>query len=376
MKRVKRTAWAIVVSAVIAGLLTLFIAAPGASSNSWARFHITLMLSIMVAVLQPGAAALFVWGFPGFKRRLRIAYGAICIALLLLGLAQVQAAFLTYFGLQTSFWITSGLVVVPYIAPVLLMFFGVRLFAKLLDVKTIWMSFWFVLGIATTAAAAIILIAKQAVVNDVQSLASIGLATWTTIFMVASLLITLRTYRAASPAYRDALRWLAAAAAMVVFAGAGYIGSFMLLGSNNALADYGSAVAPHVIAGLFYIRAAYYFKLINQEQEPVASPQQISLVDIIVFEASLVSSLAQINPLLDPMRLITATNGTQAPSTQQQTTLYEVYAAIEHFLVEKEPIRQFTTDSLRQRIARNFGLGYEDLAKIIGAPSPTIELKK
>lgn len=365
MKRIAFVAWGIAALALVAGLSTLLFSPPGSDDYSARSFHIILFLSVTVGVLQPGAAALFLWGFAGFKRQLRLAYGAICVALVLLGLAQVQAAFLTYFELSSSFWVTSGLVVVPYIVPVLLMFYGVRLFAKLFDVKTIWLSFWTVFGIATVVGGGVAVAASILTPNNTEFLLSVALAAWTTVWMFGSVMVTYKTYPVVGPVYRSALRWFGAANATVVFAGVGYVASSLLLGNENALLDYGAAVFPHMIAGLLYIRAAYAFKLINQERAPAVNAQQVSLVDIIVFEASLASSPAQIDSILDTVRVITAT-GMQTLSPEQQVQLRQVYATIEQFLVEKEPVRQFTAKAVRQQIARHFGMSADELARIIG----------
>lgn len=362
MKRTALVAWSIAALALVAGLSTLLFSAPANDAYSARSFHIILFLSVTVGVLQPGAAALFLWGLAGFKRQLRIAYGAICVALVLLGLAQVQAAFLTYFELSSSFWVTSGLVVVPYIVPVILMFYGVRLFAKLFEVKTVWMSFWAVFGIATLVGGGVALAASLLTPNNAEFLLGVTLAAWTTVWMFATVMVTRKP--GVGPVYREALRWFGAANVTVVFAGVGYVASSLLLGNENALLDYGAAVFPHMIAGLLYIRAAYAFKLINQERAPVAGTQQVSLVDIIVFEASLASNPARVDSILDTVRVITAT-GAQTLSPEQQVALRQVYIKIEQFLVQKEPVRQFTPQTVRQQIARYFGMSDDELARLL-----------
>lgn len=81
-----------------------------------------------------------------------------------------------------------------------------------------------------------------------------------------------------------------------------------------------------------------------------------SIVDEIVYMASLATHAADVDSLLDPMRSVTAQAKYQDSQTDiaesDQATLRKVKSDIETWLVENEQVRQFSLDSLRERVQR------------------------
>jgi hypothetical protein len=367
--------WASIVLSLIAGACTLLITARPAE-YSYQAFHSLLLFSVTNIVVQFGAALLFVWGLKGFKRELRIAYGLICGGVLMLGAAHLQLPFVAYFDHnQQSFYVNSGLIILPYLAPAVLVFFGVRQFAKLFEIKTVWMSFWFTLVLATVCSA---LLAGVAAVlrpeGGTQFVGNVGVTTWTTVFLLQSSVVLIAIYHQSSPIYHHAIRWLATARWLSTLAGAGYIVTLLLPGDTSIFTEYGGVMIPSVIASFFFLRSGYYFKLINEDAPTAAVPQSITIIDFITYLAALASNPAQIDRVLDKLRVITATfsTGDRRPqlAPEQDNTLRQVYADIEKYLVEKEPIRQFTTEQLRQKITKNFGITNNQLLQLIDVSQP------
>jgi hypothetical protein len=163
-------------------------------------------------------------------------------------------------------------------------------------------------------------------------------------------------------------RWLS------TLAGAGYIVTLLLPGDTSIFTEYGGVMIPSVIASFFFLRSGYYFKLINEDAPTAAVPQSITIIDFITYLAALASNPAQIDRVLDKLRVITATfsTGDRRPqlAPEQDNTLRQVYADIEKYLVEKEPIRQFTTEQLRQKITKNFGITNNQLLQLIDVSQP------
>ena len=79
--------------------------------------------------------------------------------------------------------------------------------------------------------------------------------------------------------------------------------------------------------------------------------------DIVTYAASLVSEPARIDPILDTMRLITAKlHPGERLTADQEQALMQTYMSVEKFLLEQEPARQFTKESLRAQIAQSLQL--------------------
>ena len=88
------------------------------------------------------------------------------------------------------------------------------------------------------------------------------------------------------------------------------------------------------------------------------SSQQISLtdaktvLDLVTSTAALASNPAQIDPILDNLRAITSqvTPG-QAVSDSNEPKIISIYLQLEKYLTAQEPIRSFTKEELRSRLA-------------------------
>lgn len=76
-----------------------------------------------------------------------------------------------------------------------------------------------------------------------------------------------------------------------------------------------------------------------------------SPLDLVTNTASLASNLTDIDPLLDPVRKITATySPEEALSLTDNEELFNVYLALEQYLTTNDPIRTFTKKELRSRL--------------------------
>lgn len=76
-----------------------------------------------------------------------------------------------------------------------------------------------------------------------------------------------------------------------------------------------------------------------------------TVLDMVTYVAGLASNRQMVDPLLDPVRSITAnlTPG-QMPSPDDTKTLLGIYLKIEAYLITKEPIRAFTKEELRNHL--------------------------
>lgn len=85
-----------------------------------------------------------------------------------------------------------------------------------------------------------------------------------------------------------------------------------------------------------------------------------TVIDEIVFMSSLVSNLSVIDPILEPVKSITARQKPGQPldlSKEDEDRLAVVRSSLEDYLVRSDPIRSFTRDSLREKLEDQFGQG-------------------
>lgn len=91
----------------------------------------------------------------------------------------------------------------------------------------------------------------------------------------------------------------------------------------------------------------------TQRKRPTS--KQATLLDVVMYAASLVSNPRDIDPMLDKVREMTSRlkPGEQL-SSDDEKTLGAIYGELEHYLVEQEQIRKFTADEVRKKVSANF----------------------
>jgi flagellar biosynthesis component FlhA len=77
-----------------------------------------------------------------------------------------------------------------------------------------------------------------------------------------------------------------------------------------------------------------------------------TVLDLVTSTAALASNPAQIDPILDSVRSITSqVVPGQVLSDGDEAKIIEVYLRLEQYLITQEPIRNFTKEELRARLA-------------------------
>lgn len=79
-----------------------------------------------------------------------------------------------------------------------------------------------------------------------------------------------------------------------------------------------------------------------------------ALIDRIIYTASLATRMEDVDPLLDPLREVTARTDRDAMlSPTDMATLQNVQQRLEHYLLTQEKVRLFTPESLQQQIEQH-----------------------
>lgn len=89
-------------------------------------------------------------------------------------------------------------------------------------------------------------------------------------------------------------------------------------------------------------------------------------VDFLTYVAGLSSDPTAIDPLLDPVRVISSAHKSGQPFTPQETaTLFKAYLEVENHLITREPVRNFTKEGLRARLSPNLRQQLQNLTKVL-----------
>jgi hypothetical protein len=260
MKRAKQTLLVILVLAVLLPLATIVVPVP---THDTALIHAKdfrsgLIASAFFAWLYVGAAILFLIGLDVFKERLKRTYTAICLGLVLYGIASVQVPILVATKQLDSPWGLNGGLLAPFVLGTLLMYLGQRSFAVALGFKSIWTSRTIILSIAFAVALLFGWLARdwsQLTFSNVSfagNIANICLGT-------ASLVLAIRVRLLAGPAYTNALTWFMLAIA------ASWLGQFPSpLFEVLDIPESAILAVPLAVSGALFVKAGYAFNKIRE----------------------------------------------------------------------------------------------------------------
>ncbi len=314
----------------------------------------SFIVSLSVALLSGGAIPLFVIGLQNFKNSLRKAFAYMYAGIVLYSLAPLQFPFVNFFHLQAL--ANTGIVIVPYIAAVSLIFWGVRGFGRLLQLRGFWFS---PLGAFVGATLMAVLAAFLPHVHTDLSATAFatvnGLNIWCGSVLFFGMMGLIHIRRAAATRYHLALGWLIAALGINVFAAIHYTAVNVLIPSTSWYAA-NSVQIPAYVGALCFMMAGYSFTKIKATE--VTTKMSASPVDVLLYVASLASNPRQIDASLDDLREITSQLKSGSIKAQlsntQETRLATTYRQIEDYLVTAEPLQEFTRPGLREIIRTKF----------------------
>jgi hypothetical protein len=337
------------VAALAGGAITFAFAA-----SVHMDFPITPALAICAAVANLAAIPFFLIGLSRFKAGLRRAYFSLSIGVALFGLAQVQLPVISLFNLW--FWADTGGIALPYLVAGVFILISIRQLAGLLNLHSRWTSLGLAALVATVLGMVLALLphvntGEAELVFDI----SIGLIVWDTVVMGFAGAATWHIARHIGRMYVQAMRWLAAGFLTMSVGGVHYIAVTMTMKNGNWYFDESFVMVPFIIGAFILVKAGYEFNLIGQAT--AATTDKPTLITVITYLADLTSNPQDINSILDRLRQVTAKlRPGQSPDRAGQQTLVGIYHDIERYLVEREPLRQFTPDGIHQEVRHQFEL--------------------
>lgn len=378
--------------APIAALVSLAVPAPAGPGPE--IFHGTLAVSLAMFVLSAGTTIVFAQGLGEFKTGLRVAYGIMVAGFLVMGLSFLQLPVFSLLNQLDSPWLTQGGVSIPFLVALVAIFWGLRGFARLLGVRTVWRSFLFVLALGVTGG--VLSTLPPHVTTPLPELGfDIASAALSIVVILAfgTAILSYVLLRKAGPVYTPALTWLSIAFTANAAGGVVFLVTHFLLPSDSDIIKGGPALMPFVFGGLCLIKAADAFNVTAGKMAralPLSgtSPfddlpydgNHLSPVDVVMYTANLASNPAAITDIMDEVRAITArVSAGEALSDKDQRTLAGVYQRLEQYLTTKEPARQLNSQQLRYEIYRRFQShddGSNAFWRALSAKAPTGEAQR
>lgn len=229
-------------------------------------YHAFLSYPWMFTVLYLGAAASFILGLKSFRTKSRVAYGFLCLGLVIMVLAQSQLGVITYLNAWAGEWVDSGFIMLPYVFGGLFVFIGIRLFSRLLKIRFFWNLFRCVVPLAALGIVIAVFLPHN---PDPDGLpepifdTALGLMVWNALFSTFATIVTLRVKRTITPIFSSAMGWMFIALVVHTFA-AWQIAAFQLIGFRHWYNELGFVILPFIFAGLLFLRAGYEFNKANE----------------------------------------------------------------------------------------------------------------
>ena len=320
------------------------------------RFYTVMAVSLFG--LQLCVVTFFLSSLRNYQPRLRLAYGVLSAGILLLGIAQLQLPVIVGFRLLDSWWIASGLILLPFALSALAIYSSAYML-----VRTVGGRFVAAKPLVVVPAVLMTCVVSFALPHiritgtppaELQFDAFVALTVWTMLFNAVASVLYWHAMRRIGPLYATPLKWLAVAIGIGAAASlAELLYSLLTRESLTGYTRYALNLLPIVGASVVLLIAGALFKEASEKRLATSA----SPVDVIVYMAQLVSEPRAIDGQLDALRSITARASQGQPlrlTTTDEQTITSLYTSIEEHLIQKESVRKFNKEQLRTLLPESF----------------------
>jgi hypothetical protein len=209
MHKITKITFVIIALGIAAYLVSFFIQIPSSGHNGDSSTQLMFANSILHTSLYTGAAILFLIGASAYKAALRVAYMAISIGIVLLGVGLAQVVLLRVFGLLDSPWVQYGGVTLPFVAAGLSIYLGTRSMAKLIGIASPLTKVAFILPLLLTCIILVILTPHGAsplpeIFFDVSNVISV----WEAVLYLVSFGLVFQIKNRSGSHYTKSMVWL------------------------------------------------------------------------------------------------------------------------------------------------------------------------
>lgn len=343
---------AVLVIVLLAGLGGYFLPATGVEREL--ENHWRMAIAVTMTTFMLGSALFFLTSLNTFKAGLRRAYRWFAAGMIVFGLGMLQFPVIVLRGLSDSFWAVSGVVILPFLCGTALMYFGMRQFAKLLNIRTVYLSFWTGTLLVLDVAMASGILAYLLATNNTAGISTetyTATIAWTTGFAMLALWLLAKIRRVIGTEYHRPMTALTVGLGVLIFGGLHEFTLSFFITEDVPYVYWGISMWPFVLAGLLLAWAGYLFntsRLATKETAPLAiaivdEDESRAFLESLVKVAKLASEPQKVVPMLDGLRHVTATLQPGKPlSEEQRTELAAVYLKLESYLMWDDPLRTFS----------------------------------
>lgn len=245
---------------------------------------------------------------------------------------------------------------IPLAAGILVIYWGLYTFSKLVQGRAPSIQLLFVAGLLLGTGAILWFLPHKAGLGlneNLFDIANVFSSIETVAYLICGVL-ALRIRAIASAQYAPSLAWCAASMFSAFFT-AGMLLSFDFI-------HYPQFISADTLSGIFIITNlltlvwAYSFNKISYTSATTPS-QGNTFLDAITMLASLVSRPAEVDPILEDLRQTTGAHPVGQPfSSQENARLQNVYRQLQDYLVTKERIRTFNHAQLDSMVQERYGI--------------------
>lgn len=374
MQQLKAATGIVIVSIILLFIISIFMPTP--TGANWWAFYLHLSIALGTAAGFVGGSIIFLRGLNGFTPALKKAYRILAVGLIMLGIAFVGLPLVLYGGPIEAAFKGSRAAAILFVFAFLAIYASTRLFAKLFKIHNFTTTWWFALIPSLLLSVGIFFIPHVPTKTDEFAFdAANAFTLFSTWIAYASSIHFYQIKKRASLQYTNALAWMILSFVIMGSSGLLDMIGLMALGDDQWFLVGALPMLPLFVASLCFLRAAYAFNLISLgkfntnldtlsartffgKQVTSAPNSKVSSIDIVTYAANLASSPQAIDPLLDRLRAVTSRiKPDEKLSQTDNLTLKKVYLDIEQYLIDEEPVREFSQESLRQTIANGLKLG-------------------
>jgi hypothetical protein len=311
-----------------------------------------------------------------------VSYTWLGAGLISVAIATLQLPVIGLLDLWDSAWATGGGVITVFMAGAIFMYFGALKLAETLREEGFAMS-----PVAVTAGVIGITIVAYFVAGPLvqydEEGVNVYVATiaWCICYVVLAGMLTRRTAGDVGQAYQPSLGALAIAFFVFSISGVIEIVGTLIVGNDHAYQAYGVSLWPFIVSGLVFLWASYEFNLLTSRtviaqvevEQDIINITDRDYIESIVAVTSLASRPEAIRPILDELEAIANANAKVAASTLtdvQRRKLVDIYYQLEGYLIEDDPLRNYSKENVREQVSAGFNAVLSRTAGSRGKASP------
>lgn len=366
MKKSQRLLGAVLLLTVIAVSLSLFIPEPKSADEAELYSPYGAAVSLLDSCILLGTALLFLKAKKGFKQQLKKAYSLLAYAATAAAIFSLFVPVIEYFGLWGSPFYNTLSFLSPFVASILI-YWALRLFDKTLGAK---------LGFVAGVLPALVIVVATLLYNFIPHQDTWSGVTNENIYDLLQLLVilpivmygysfflALKVEKNIGPVYRSSFTAIVVSMLLQII-GTISVAIMQITSYDVFYFESRLYLAPFIMGDLALLAAAYLFLSKSDVESPEGrTTRTVTSIDIVLQAAELASNPKDIDIQLDAVRQITATNDPAqfAHLNERETSsLLQAYLSIEDYLINHEPLKEYSRDSIRQAMAKQLNLSQDD----------------